>query len=76
MENVRNLVGILIEGMWKQQCLVMDMKEQAESGGVVDLFARFFSVMYTDVYTLTDATSYYQPHVFLTRYYLTLRLLT
>lgn len=28
LENVRNLVKILIKGMWKQQCVVMDMKEQ------------------------------------------------
>jgi len=30
LENVRNLVEILIEGMWKQQCLVMDVKEQVQ----------------------------------------------
>lgn len=30
LENVRNLVEILIQGMWKQQCLVMDMKEQVQ----------------------------------------------
>jgi hypothetical protein len=27
---VRILVGQLIDGMWKQQCLVMDMKQQVQ----------------------------------------------
>jgi len=30
LKNVRNLVGTLIEGMWEQQCLVMNMKEQVQ----------------------------------------------